>query len=171
MSDAAPPPRALASAPRRGLATLGALLAGAGGVFGFAPFGWFPLLWLSLAICYGLLCRAKDDGQRAAHGAWLISSHAFGLFLAGVSWIYVSLSVFGGMPLPLSGLATLLFCALLASVALPFGALFVSLAPAQWLARGLFFAALFTLTEWARSWLFTGFPWLALGYSQVPDSP
>ncbi len=171
MSAATPSPRPLVRASRNGLFCLAALLAGAGGVFGFAPFGWFVLLWLSLAVCYGLLCRAADGARRAADGAWLAGSHAFGLFLAGVSWIYVSLSVFGGMPLPLAGLATLLFCALLASVALPFGALFVSLAPAQWLARSLFFAALFTLTEWARSWLFTGFPWLASGYSQSPPSP
>ena len=32
----------------------------------------------------------------------------------GVSWIYVSLSEFGGMPAPLALLATVLFCALLA---------------------------------------------------------
>jgi apolipoprotein N-acyltransferase len=35
----------------------------------------------------------------------------------------------------------------------------------------LAFPATWCLTEWIRSWLFTGFPWIALGYSQVPDSP
>ena len=31
--------------------------------------------------------------------------------------------------------------------------------------------ALWALADWVRGWLFTGFPWLALGYSQVPASP
>ena len=31
--------------------------------------------------------------------------------------------------------------------------------------------ALWTLADWIRGWLFTGFPWLAVGYSQVPLSP
>ena len=32
-------------------------------------------------------------------------------------------------------------------------------------------ASAFVLAEWLRGYLFTGFPWLAVGYSQLPDSP
>jgi apolipoprotein N-acyltransferase len=39
--------------------------------------------------------------------------------------------------------------------------------PLRWL---LVFPALWTVMDWMRSWLFTGFPWLALGYSQT-DAP
>ena len=35
----------------------------------------------------------------------------------------------------------------------------------------LLIPAIFTLVEWVRSWIFTGFPWLTLGYSQVEVSP
>ena len=31
--------------------------------------------------------------------------------------------------------------------------------------------SLWTLAEWTRGWLFTGFPWLGVGYSQIPVSP
>ena len=102
-----------------------------------------------------------------------ISGYAFGLGLnlAGVSWVFVSLHEFGHMPAVLAALATFLFCAYLA--------LFP--AAAGWLARRMPSAgaarllaampAAFVLLEWVRGWLFTGFPWLAIGYSQAPAGP
>jgi len=37
--------------------------------------------------------------------------------------------------------------------------------------RAIAAAAAFVLAEWLRGFLFTGFPWLAVGYSQLPGSP
>ena len=94
-----------------------------------------------------------------------------GFFLTGVSWVYVSLSVFGGMPWWLAALAAFLFCAVMALFPLLAGWLFKRWQPAGPWRQALFFAALIAAVNWLRSWIFTGFPWLALGYSQAPPSP
>jgi apolipoprotein N-acyltransferase len=149
------------------LRLLGALLLGAASVLAYAPLGWFPLIWLVLCGLFGLLgaCATVREGARVG------AAFGFGMFIAGVSWVYVSLSVFGGMPAPMAGLATFLFCAVLAIFPAIVGALFVRFSPAAWLPRALFFAALWVLAEWLRGWVLTGFPWLAIGYSQTPPSP
>ncbi|MCL2522984.1 MAG: apolipoprotein N-acyltransferase [Betaproteobacteria bacterium] len=140
---------------------------GAVGVLAFAPFDLFwlaPLVWLGFLL---LLRRAADVRQAA------LSGFAFGLgfFLGGVSWVYVSLSVFGGMPWWLAGLAAFLFCAVLALFPLFVGAAFKRWQPATDWRQALFFAALVVGGDWLRGWIFTGFPWLAVGYSQTPPSP
>ncbi|WP_301100572.1 apolipoprotein N-acyltransferase [Propionivibrio sp.] len=146
-----------------------ALLLGAASVTAYAPLGWFPLLWLTLGGLFTLLITTKTKGFR--EGALLGAAFGFGLFIAGVSWVYVSLSLFGGMPTLLAGLATVLFCCVLAAYPALVGAVFVRFSPSLWWQRSLFFAALWTLSEWLRAWVFTGFPWLAVGYAQVPSSP
>jgi apolipoprotein N-acyltransferase len=139
---------------------------GAISVFGYAPFVWFPLPILSLALLFGLLGDASP--RRALVAGW---SYGFGLFLGGVSWIYVSLSTYGGMPIALALLATVLFCAfvaLLPALALWLGTRMV--APG-WHRVAFALPAAWVLAEWLRGWLFSGFPWLSLGYSQAPHSP
>ena len=83
---------------------------GALSVLAWAPFQWAPLLWITLGLLYVLLGNAATLRAAAALGL----SFGLGLFLAGVSWIYVSLSVFGGMPAVLAAVSTLLFCLVLA---------------------------------------------------------
>ncbi len=139
-------------------------LLGALAVAGYAPFGWFPVPILTLAVLFRLVSDAAP--RSALLAGW---SYGLGLFLAGVSWIYVSISVYGGMPAPIAALATLLFCAFIAlfpAAALWLGARVAS-APVPRLA--LAFPAAWALLEWVRGWIFTGFPWLALGYSQAPN--
>ncbi|MCK6405289.1 MAG: apolipoprotein N-acyltransferase [Rhodocyclaceae bacterium] len=140
---------------------------GAAGVLAFAPFAMVPLAWLVAGGLYWLQLRA------ATVRAGFLLGLAFGLgyFLTGTSWVYVSMSVFGGMSPPLAAFATILFCAYLAVFPALAGALFVRLRRNRFFPDAACFAALWALSEWLRGWLFTGFPWLALGYSQTPPSP
>lgn len=152
----------------RGL--LAALALGAATALGFAPFSLFPVPFLTLALLLRLWAGAPSAWRAAALGlAW-----GLGFFLAGVSWVYVSLHDFGGMPAPLAALATLMFCAYLALFPALAGGLFRRWHGGQANHRGrdaLLAASVWTLAEWLRGSLFTGFPWLALGYSQAPPSP
>lgn len=139
-------------------------LLGVAAVPGFAPIAWFPLPVVSLAVLFWLL---RDASPRQAFvSGW---SYGLGLFLAGVSWIYVSLATYGGMPPALAVFATVLFCAFIAL----YPALGMGLAARHFSAgaRLLALPGAWALQEWLRGWLFTGFPWLGLGYSQVPVSP
>lgn len=144
-----------------------ALLLGVATVGGFAPFNLFLLPVLTLAGLFRLWEAAPSKRQAALTGFLF----GLGFFGAGVSWVYVSLHDFGGMDAAVAVAATAMFCAVLA--------LFPALAG---FALGLFrcghaakFAlaapALWLVTEWVRGWILTGFPWLALGYSQAPVSP
>jgi len=141
-------------------------LAGALAVAGFAPYGHWPLTLLSLVLLFAACGRAPSARWGIALGfAW-----GLGFFLAGVSWIFVSLHDYGGMPAGLAALATLLFCAFLALFPAAAGGLAAATAnPAVRLLLALPLA--WGASEWVRGWIFTGFPWLAVGYSQVPDGP
>lgn len=149
-----------------------AALLGAASVAGFSPLDLFPLPVLAV----GALCFFWQRCESAWRAGLIGLAWGLGFFLTGVSWVYVSLHDVGGMAAPVAMLATLLFCTYLA--------LFPALTGYAWWKIGgksaatrpswrvaLFLAVLWTSAEWLRGILFTGFPWLALGYSQTPPSP
>ena len=137
-----------------------AFLAGAAAVLSFAPIGLYPVSIASFALLAHLWMRATP--RRAL---WIGFAFAMGMFGAGVSWVYVSLSVYGGMPPPIAAFATLGFCALISLFPAGAGWLQARI-PASDLARAsLVMPAAWTLFEWLRSWVLTGFPWLSAGYA------
>lgn len=147
--------------------TLGALALGALTVAGFAPLYLFALPVFTLAGLMWLWSRASTSRRAFAIGWWF----GLGFFLTGVSWVYVSLSTFGGMPAALAAFFTLLFCAFLALFPAVTGYCFSAIRAPLWVRLVIVAPAAWALTEWIRGWIFTGFPWIAIGYSQVPVSP
>ena len=140
-----------------------ALACGALTVAGFSPFG-FPFLpYATLAVLTALWLRADTPRQAGAVGF----AFGIGLFGAGVSWIYVSLHDFGSMPAPLAALATLIYCAFLGLFPALVGNLQARIEGHRVLRAVVLIPALWTISEWMREWLLTGFPWLSLGYSQI----
>ncbi|MEA3157973.1 MAG: apolipoprotein N-acyltransferase, partial [Betaproteobacteria bacterium] len=146
---------------------IAAFALGAVSVAGFAPLYLFPLPLITLALLMSLWRRAESPKRAAILGWWF----GLGYFLTGVSWVYVSLHTFGAMPAPLAAFFTLVFCAFLALFPAITGYCFAAVRVPLWIKLTVIAPAAWTLTEWTRGWIFTGFPWLALGYSQVPSSP
>ncbi|HEV7815907.1 MAG TPA: apolipoprotein N-acyltransferase, partial [Janthinobacterium sp.] len=144
---------------------LAVALAGAVNVFAFAPFGWWPLQILSLAVLFYQMLR----GATVRTGLFIGWAYGFGWTAAGTWWLYVSLHRFGGLAAPLAAIAVALLAAGMGFyVAL-------AMASAAWLRQRwilplplmnlLVLPACWMLAEWLRSWLFTGFPWLSAGYA------
>ena len=143
-----------------------ALGAGGSTVLGFAPYALAPLALLGPAILFRLWLGS--DRRRAFLLGWL---YGVGLMGFGVFWIRISIDQFGGVGTPLAVTIAIAFALAMA--------LYYGLAGwvAATLARGrpaasllLVFPSVWVLAEWLRGWFLTGFPWLALGYSQI-DAP
>ncbi len=137
---------------------LGALLSCA-----FAPFGVFPLAPLCLA---GLLLMWEGAPPRRA--AWLGFAFGSGTFLAGTYWLYTSIHVFGQAPLWVAIFLMLSLVAIMGAYHALVGYLVARWLPPSGLIRWLVSVpVLWVMVEWLRGWVLSGFPWLALGYSQI----
>jgi apolipoprotein N-acyltransferase len=124
--------------------------------FALAPYYYWWIALLSPALLYACL------RQRSAKQAFFIGwGYGFGLWFVGAFWLYTSIHVYGDTSAVLSVL-------MIAIMALAMG-LFTALQ--TWIYRRFFpetpltFAPLWVFFEWAKTWVFTGFPWLFVGYA------
>jgi apolipoprotein N-acyltransferase len=145
---------------------LAALLSGALLPLAFASLAWFPVGFLAPLVLY-LLWEDASPRQAFREG-YLFGLGCFGV---GVSWIFISIHDMGHLSEGLAGFITALFIAFLALFPALQGYLMGRLFPGNGPVHAvLVFPALWVACEALRGWVFTGFPWLYLGYSQM-ESP
>ncbi|MCH9742762.1 MAG: apolipoprotein N-acyltransferase [Proteobacteria bacterium] len=142
-----------------------AVLLGSLAVVGFAPYD-FPLATLlALVGVWGLWATASSWQRAAQEGL----AFGVGFFGFGVSWLGISLWLYGGVPFGVTWLVVLLFVVVLA--------LFIALVGgfANW-AKGLMplfvwsvllLPSFWVFSEWLRVIVWDGFPWLLVGYSHA----
>jgi apolipoprotein N-acyltransferase len=140
-----------------------ALPAGAALAAAFAPAGIAPLAVLCPAALFLIW-----EGTAPGAAAWRGFLFTGGTFLAGTYWLYHSIHLVGQAPLWIAaflmlGLVAIMgsYTAALGYAAARWGA---STGPLRWL---VLLPAGWTVVEWFRGWFLSGFPWLALGYSQL----
>ncbi|HEY8569699.1 apolipoprotein N-acyltransferase [Microbulbifer sp.] len=149
------------------LPSLAALISGGLLTLSFAPFNYWWCSLLSLGLFAWLLAPGRSNAPLTGKGAyWLALCYGIGLFSTGASWVYVSITDFGNSSPLLGVILTGGFVAILAVVfALPF--ILISRFRARPASFALAFAALWFVSEWLRTWMFTGFPWLFAGYGHI----
>jgi len=132
------------------------------------PSGWLELLaWLALVPLLVVLARAER--RRQALLLSLVAALAY--FFGAIWWVSHAMTAFGGLPLWLSLVALSLLVLYMAAHWL------LALLPSWWIRRRtgwpfwLHLPATWVAAEWLRNYLFTGFPWGNLGYTQARTLP
>ena len=127
----------------------------------FSPFNWF---WLMPFLLAGLfLIQHSLSAKRAAQSGF---AFGFAVFGVGVSWVYVSISTFGGMPMLLAGFCVVVFISILSLYPALAAWLYCRCKHSNILLQLLCVVpAFWVVTEVLRNYLFGGFPWLEVGYS------
>ena len=137
-----------------------------GGIYflAFAPHDYWIVAFVSLVGFFFVLVRFPEQ---ALSLSWLFG---VGKYLFGASWIYVSIREYGGAGIFLASFLVALFVVGLALFLLPVGYGVRRFKTANLWVNAMVFVFAWSVSEWFLTWLFTGFPWLLLGYSLV-ESP
>ena len=155
----------LLPADRPRLTRLVAFVLGCAMPLGFAPFSW-SLLAPLFVVPLLFVCLTVSPRDSAAHAFWF----GLGMFLTGTYWIYISVHVFGNADLWIALFLMVGLSLVMAALISASGWLISRLSHGEPALTLLIAPAAWVFIEWLRGWIFTGFPWLALGYTQI-DSP
>jgi apolipoprotein N-acyltransferase len=140
--------------------------AGATLALAFAPVSFVPLAVLCPALLFLLW-----QGATPRRAAWLGFLFTASTFLAGTYWLYHSIHLVGGAPTWIAAFLMLGLVAIMGSYTAALGYAVARWGPRAGLLRWLvLLPAGWVLVEWFRGWFMSGFPWLALGYTQL-ESP
>ena len=139
-----------------------ALFAGGLIPFSLAPFNLLIFSFIGLTIFAWLILQSQNSKTIFVTALFF----GLGLFAVGVSWVYVSINVYGEAAPVLAALMTFVFVFFLALLfAVPW--LLLEFIPAKPIPQILGFASVWVLAEWVRGWIFTGFPWLYIGQAHL----
>lgn len=147
------------------------LVAGGLNVLSFAPFHFWPVQILGLALLFSQVLREGNQAISRKRAGWLAWAYGLGWLTATTIWLVYAMTVFGGLPGILSLLALMFLT----------GALSIYIAAAAWGTRWLqqrwnissavagllILPGLFTVAEWLRICFLTGFPWTISGYAHT----
>ncbi|MFL6783293.1 MAG: apolipoprotein N-acyltransferase [Sphingomicrobium sp.] len=143
-----------------------ALFAGAASAFAFHPVGWWPLMIVAVAALCELVARAGSL-RKALLVGW---GFGLGQFAVGLNWIATAFTFQAAMPAWLGWVAVLLVSLYLAVYPAMTAGLAWRFGKTNRLALILALAGSWTITEWLRATMFTGFAWNPIGVSLV-DTP
>ena len=141
-----------------------ALAAGLVSATGFAPLGLWPLTLAAIAILLRLVVDSARLREALACGWWFGLGH----FALGLNWIATAFTFQAAMPAWLGWVAVVLlslYLAVFPAVAAGLSWRWARPAPLRLI---LIFAAAWTVSEWLRASLFTGFAWNPLGVVVLP---
>lgn len=147
-------------------------------VLAFAPFNAGFLAWVALVPLLFVVSRDAAGRARGAGGVGGVGGAFFYSFLTGlvfflgtVYWVVNSMYFYGGIGLPVSVPIMVLLAAFLALYIAVFGLFFSLTEGASLTLRMVLSGAAWVSLEYLRTHMFSGFPWVLLGYSQTPYLP
>jgi apolipoprotein N-acyltransferase len=132
----------------------------------FPPFDLYPAAWFALLPLFIAL------REREAKGAFYAGGLTGLVFFSGtLYWVFHSVYYYSSIPGVVSVLIVLLLCLFLSLYFGVFALLFSMISERSRLPALFIAPVLWVTIEVIRSYLFTGFPWLLLGYSQYRFLP